>query len=61
MKVSIVNSVHYMYVHAFFQYVVVPERRSTAEALQILIIHLLGDAASPFIIGVVSLFICVHQ
>jgi hypothetical protein len=37
-----------------FQYVVVPTRRGTAEALQILISHLLGDAGSPYLIGVVS-------
>ena len=36
------------------QYVVVPTRRGTAEALQILISHLLGDAGSPYLIGVVS-------
>ncbi|XP_008328645.1 protein spinster homolog 1 isoform X1 [Cynoglossus semilaevis] len=35
-------------------YVVVPTRRSTAEALQIVISHLLGDAGSPYVIGVVS-------
>ncbi|XP_038151193.1 protein spinster homolog 1 isoform X1 [Cyprinodon tularosa] len=35
-------------------YVVVPTRRSTAEALQIVISHLLGDAGSPFLIGVLS-------
>jgi hypothetical protein len=40
-----------------FQYVVVPTRRGTAEALQILISHLLGDAGSPYLIGVVSSFI----
>ncbi|XP_023282011.1 protein spinster homolog 1, partial [Seriola lalandi dorsalis] len=33
-------------------YVVVPTRRSTAEALQIVISHLLGDAGSPYMIGV---------
>lgn len=38
------------------QYVVVPTRRSTAEAFQIVISHLLGDAGSPYLIGVVSLF-----
>uniref|UniRef100_A0A3Q2Q1Z9 SPNS lysolipid transporter 1, lysophospholipid n=1 Tax=Fundulus heteroclitus TaxID=8078 RepID=A0A3Q2Q1Z9_FUNHE len=32
-------------------YVVVPTRRSTAEALQIVISHLLGDAGSPYLIG----------
>ena len=37
-------------------YVVVPTRRSTAEALQILISHALGDAGSPYLIGIVSLF-----
>ena len=36
------------------QYVVIPERRSSAEALQILVIHLLGDAISPTVIGGVS-------
>ncbi|KAG7505859.1 spinster-like 1 [Solea senegalensis] len=35
-------------------YVVVPTRRSTAEALQIVISHLFGDAGSPYLIGVVS-------
>uniref|UniRef100_A0A8C6M9A0 Protein spinster homolog 1 n=1 Tax=Nothobranchius furzeri TaxID=105023 RepID=A0A8C6M9A0_NOTFU len=35
-------------------YVVVPTRRSTAEALQIVVSHLLGDAGSPSLIGVFS-------
>lgn len=35
-------------------YVVVPTRRATAEALQILICHLLGDAGSPYLIGLIS-------
>ncbi|XP_024658029.1 protein spinster homolog 1 [Maylandia zebra] len=35
-------------------YVVVPTRRSTAEALQIVVSHLLGDAGSPYLIGVIS-------
>ena len=35
------------------QYVVVPTRRSTAEALQISVCHLLGDAGSPYLIGAV--------
>ncbi|XP_068605499.1 protein spinster homolog 1 [Brachionichthys hirsutus] len=35
-------------------YVVVPTRRATAEALQIVISHLLGDAGSPYLIGVLS-------
>ncbi|XP_041864277.1 protein spinster homolog 3 isoform X2 [Melanotaenia boesemani] len=35
-------------------YVVVPTRRATAEALQITVGHLLGDAGSPYLIGVIS-------
>ncbi|XP_031416896.1 LOW QUALITY PROTEIN: protein spinster homolog 1 [Clupea harengus] len=35
-------------------YVVVPTRRSTAEAFQIVLSHLLGDAGSPYLIGLVS-------
>lgn len=35
-------------------YVVIPTRRSTAEAFQILLSHLLGDAGSPYLVGVVS-------
>uniref|UniRef100_A0A9J7XKJ2 Protein spinster homolog 1 n=2 Tax=Cyprinus carpio TaxID=7962 RepID=A0A9J7XKJ2_CYPCA len=35
-------------------YVVIPTRRSTAEAFQIVLSHLLGDAVSPYLIGVVS-------
>ena len=38
----------------YFQYVVAPNRRGTAEALQILVSHLFGDAGSPYLIGVVS-------
>jgi len=34
--------------------VVVPTRRSTAEAIQILVSHALGDAGSPYLIGIVS-------
>lgn len=36
-------------------YVIVPNKRGMAQALQILTSHLLGDAFSPFIIG----FVCV--
>ena len=39
----------------FLQYVVIPTRRSTAEAFQFLLSHALGDAGSPYIIGVVSI------
>ncbi|KAM4697330.1 protein spinster homolog 1 [Rhinophrynus dorsalis] len=35
-------------------YVVIPTRRSTAEAFQIMVSHLLGDAGSPYLIGVIS-------
>ncbi|XP_027965767.1 protein spinster homolog 1 isoform X2 [Eumetopias jubatus] len=35
-------------------YVVIPTRRSTAEAFQIVLSHLLGDAGSPYLIGLIS-------
>ncbi|XP_056100609.1 protein spinster homolog 3 isoform X1 [Rhinichthys klamathensis goyatoka] len=35
-------------------YVVVPTRRATAEALQIMVCHLFGDAGSPYLIGAIS-------
>lgn len=38
-----------------FQYVVIPTRRSAAEGFQLLFSHALGDAGSPYLIGVVSL------
>ena len=38
---------------SLFQYVVVPTRRGSAEAIQILISHLFGDAGSPYLIGIV--------
>ncbi|XP_065366602.1 protein spinster isoform X2 [Calliphora vicina] len=41
-------------------YVVVPTRRSTAEAFQILISHALGDAGSPYLVGVLSETIKKH-
>ncbi|XP_058976342.1 protein spinster isoform X2 [Musca domestica] len=41
-------------------YVVVPTRRSTAEAFQILISHALGDAGSPYLVGVLSEAIKKH-
>ncbi len=37
-------------------YVITPNRRSLAQSVQILISHLFGDASSPFIVGIVSLF-----
>uniref|UniRef100_A0A1B0ARJ3 Major facilitator superfamily (MFS) profile domain-containing protein n=1 Tax=Glossina palpalis gambiensis TaxID=67801 RepID=A0A1B0ARJ3_9MUSC len=41
-------------------YVVVPTRRSTAEAFQILISHTFGDAGSPYLIGLISELIKRH-
>ncbi|XP_033208580.1 protein spinster [Belonocnema kinseyi] len=38
-------------------YVVIPTRRSTAEAFQILIAHALGDAGSPYLIGLISEYV----
>ena len=35
-------------------YIVIPPRRSFASATQILFSHLLGDAISPYLIGVIS-------
>ncbi|CAH0751413.1 unnamed protein product [Diatraea saccharalis] len=35
-------------------YVVIPPRRSTAEAFLILISHMFGDAGSPYLVGVIS-------
>lgn len=35
-------------------YLVIPTRRSSAEAIQILLSHLLGDAGSPFLVGAIS-------
>lgn len=35
-------------------YVVIPPRRSTAEAFQILISHMFGDAGSPYLVGTIS-------
>ncbi|XP_032902282.1 protein spinster homolog 1-like [Amblyraja radiata] len=35
-------------------YVVIPSRRSMAEAVQITISHILGDAFSPYIVGAIS-------
>ena len=39
----------------YLQYIVVPTRRSTAEAIQILVSHALGDAGSPYLVGAVSI------
>ena len=50
------NPVYYLYLELIysFQYVVIPTRRSSAEAFQILFSHALGDAGSPFFVGLVS-------
>ncbi len=44
-----------------WQYTVIPSRRATASAVQILFSHLLGDAISPTVVGAVSLaFGCTY-
>ena len=43
-----------IFIILFPQYTVVPTRRGTAEAIQILISHMIGDAGSPYLIGVIS-------
>ena len=48
-------SVNWSVVVDILLYVIVPERRATAQAIQILISHTLGDATSPFIVGAVSI------
>jgi len=47
-------SLNWALVSDILMYVVTPTRRATASAFQILFSHLLGDATSPYIIGVVS-------
>jgi len=39
----------------FLQYVVIPTRRATAVAFQGFTSHLLGDAGSPYLIGLVRM------
>uniref|UniRef100_A0A8C8BD43 Sphingolipid transporter 3 (putative) n=1 Tax=Otus sunia TaxID=257818 RepID=A0A8C8BD43_9STRI len=48
-------SVNWAVVTDILLYVVTPRRQSTAIALQILVSHLLGDAGSPYLIGIVSI------
>uniref|UniRef100_A0A8B9F9A9 Sphingolipid transporter 3 (putative) n=1 Tax=Amazona collaria TaxID=241587 RepID=A0A8B9F9A9_9PSIT len=45
-------SVNWAVVTDILLYVVTPRRQSTAIALQILVSHLLGDAGSPYLIGI---------
>ncbi|EDV29851.1 uncharacterized protein TRIADDRAFT_18944 [Trichoplax adhaerens] len=42
-------------------YTIPPARRSTAEAFQIAVGHLLGDAASPYIVGAISDAITINK
>lgn len=49
----LVRSLEVRRVHFSLQYIVIPNRRSTAEALQVMFIHLLGDCGSPYIVGAV--------
>jgi len=37
-------------------YIVIPTRRATASSIQIFVMHLFGDASSPYIIGEISVF-----
>lgn len=50
------DNIHSLVCCVSFQYVVTPRRQSTAIALQILVSHLLGDAGSPYLVGMVSEF-----
>ncbi|MEQ2175941.1 Protein spinster 1, partial [Goodea atripinnis] len=60
--ILLVRTLNLISISLCVQYVVVPTRRSTAEALQIVISHLLGDAGSPYMIGVVpSIFLFSSQ
>ena len=45
----------FIFQNVYFQYCVIPTRRSAAESVQILLSHALGDAGSPYLIGVVSI------
>ncbi|NXX95210.1 SPNS3 protein, partial [Centropus bengalensis] len=47
-------SVNWAVVTDILLYVVTPRRQSTAIALQILVSHLLGDAGSPYLVGIIS-------
>ncbi|XP_053341261.1 protein spinster homolog 3 [Clarias gariepinus] len=51
---EILLSLNWAIIADILLYVVIPTRRSTAEALQILTCHLLGDAGSPYLIGTIS-------
>ena len=42
--------------NSHFQSVVIPPRRNTANALQILTSHLLGDGSGPYILGAVGVY-----
>ncbi|XP_030648535.1 protein spinster homolog 3 [Chanos chanos] len=51
---EILLSLNWAIIADILLYVVVPTRRATAEALQIMVCHLLGDAGSPYLIGAIS-------
>ena len=42
------------YLMIYFQYVLVPTRRATGEAVQLMLCHALGEAGAPYIIGVMA-------
>ncbi|XP_063287414.1 protein spinster homolog 1-like [Pelobates fuscus] len=51
---EILLSMNWAIVADILLYVVIPTRRGTAGALQIVVSHILGDAGSPYVIGVIS-------
>lgn len=52
---SLLSILYTVYILLYnIKYTVVPTRRATAEALQILMQHLFGDAFSPLVVGAVS-------
>lgn len=47
-------SLNWALVTDILMYTVIPTRRSTAEAVQILMCHALGDAGSPYLVGLIA-------
>lgn len=47
-------SLNWAIVTDILMYIVIPTRRSSAEAVQILLSHALGDAGSPYLVGLTS-------
>lgn len=51
---EILISLNWAVIADILLYIVKPTRRSSAEAIQISVLHLLGDAGSPYLIGAIS-------